>query len=89
MPLTADDAVSAAMRAVTRVLVWALLLVGVGLALIFAFAAAMVVGLVILGAAVAMRFAPGRGAPAAIPGVLEAHRTPDGWVVEGAAKRKS
>jgi hypothetical protein len=42
----------------------------------------------ILGAAVAMRFAP-RAKPAGAPGVLEARRTPTGWVVETGAKRKS
>ncbi|MEZ6022513.1 MAG: hypothetical protein R3C16_03645 [Hyphomonadaceae bacterium] len=64
------------------------LAIGVALALVFAFAAALVVGLMIAGAAVAMRFARPKP-PSEGPQVLEAHRTPDGWVVETGAKRKS
>jgi len=57
------------------------------LAFMFAFAAALAVGLMILGAAIAMRLAP-RRAETGGEGVLEARRTPAGWVVETAAKRK-
>lgn len=65
----------------------ALLAIGAGLALMFAFAAALVVGVMIAGAALAMRFAPRRRAPEGA--VLEARRTPAGWVVEMTPKRAS
>lgn len=61
-----------------------LLAVGAILAFMFAFVAALVIGVVILGAALAMRFWPRQQTSEA---VLEARRTPDGWVVETAAKR--
>jgi hypothetical protein len=64
------------------------LVVGAALAFVFAFAAALVVAVMIAGAALAMRFWPRR--PEAGGGeVLEARATPSGWVVETAAKRKS
>lgn len=59
---------------------------GAALALMFAFAAALVVGVMIAGAAAATRFWPRR--PAA-DDVLEARRTPSGWVVETRAARHS
>ena len=59
---------------------------GAALALMFAFAAALVVGVMIAGAAVAMRFWPRR--PNA-DDVLEARRTPSGWVVETRGARHS
>lgn len=58
----------------------ALLAIGAALAFVFAFAAALVVGVMIAGAALAMRFAPRRSAGGG--DVLEARRTPTGWVVE-------
>ncbi len=58
----------------------AILAIGAALAFVFAFAAALVVGIMIAGAALAMRFAPRRAASG--DGVLEARRTPAGWVVE-------
>jgi hypothetical protein len=61
------------------------LAVGTALALVFAFAAALVVGIMILGAAAAMRLAPRR--MSAPRDVLEARRTPAGWVVETGAQR--
>lgn len=87
MPFTAaDDAASAAFRLVTRVLLWAVFLVSAAFLAIFAFAAAVAVGLMIMGAAIALRFAP-RRAQVRADGVLEARRTPNGWVVEGETKR--
>ncbi len=83
----AADFGSSAFTAFARALGLAALVIGSALALVFAFAAALVVGLMILGAAIAMRFAP-RRTEAAADGVLEAHRTPTGWVVETGAKRK-
>ena len=63
------------------------LAIGSALALVFAFAAALVVGLMIAGAALAMRLAPRRKKTAAGPEVLEARRTPAGWVVETSTRR--
>lgn len=89
MPFTAaDDPASAALRIVSRILLWAAFLVGAAFLAVFAFAAAIAVGLMILGAAIAMRFAP-RPAEVRSDGVLEARRTPTGWVVEGETKRKA
>lgn len=65
----------------------ALLAIGAALAFMFAFAAALVVGIMIAGAALAIRFTPRRAA--AEDGVLEARRTPTGWVVETTPKRPS
>jgi len=88
MPTTTAADVSAALfSTLLRAAGLALLIVGAGLALMFAFAAALVVGLLILGAAVALRFFPGKRP--AESGVLEARQTPDGWVVEAQARHKS
>ncbi len=83
MTATADFG-SSAFTLFARITAFTLLAIGAVLALMFAFAAALVVGLMILGAAVAMRFSRRR----AEPGVLDARRTPSGWVVEGHAARK-
>jgi hypothetical protein len=80
-----DQGTSSAIGALVRALGFAVLAIGTVLALMFAFAAALVVGLMIAGAAVAMRIWPQRNEPE----ILEARRTPAGWVVESAAKRKS
>lgn len=88
MPTTATDVGSTLLTAMARAAGLAVLVVGAALALMFAFAAALVVGLMILGAAVALRFFPGKRAQRpAEPGVLDAHRTPDGWVVETRARK--
>lgn len=87
MNATADLG-SSALSAFGRALGLVALAVGAALALVFAFAAALVVGVMVLGAAIAMRFAP-RRKPAGQTDILEARRTPTGWVVEAAAKRKS
>ncbi len=66
----------------------AVLAVGAVLAFVFAFFAALVVGLMVAGAALALRFWPrAKQARPAGPETLEARRTPDGWVVETFAKR--
>lgn len=89
MPVnTIDDAGSPLLRSAARAFGWAALIVGGALALVFAFAAAVVVGLLIAGAALALRFTP-RPVEAGASDVLEARRTPAGWVVETDAKRKS
>ncbi len=84
MSVTADFGASV-MSTLARALGVVLLAAGLALALMFAFAAAAVIGLIVLAAALAMHFAPkGR---ASGDGVLEARRTPNGWVVETAAWR--
>lgn len=65
------------------------LAVGAALALVFAFAAAVIVGIMILGAAIAIRLAPRPKRAVARADVLEARRTPAGWVVETATRRKT
>ena len=86
MNATADFG-STALGAFARAVGLIALAVGAALALVFAFAAAVVVGLMILGAAIAMRLAP--RAKRAGPDVLEARRTPAGWVVETATRRQA
>jgi predicted lipid-binding transport protein (Tim44 family) len=80
MTATADSGASW-LGALARALGVGLLIAGAALALMFAFAAALVIGFVVAGAALAMRFAPSRRKGARAE-VLEARRTPDGWVVE-------
>jgi len=87
MNATADFG-STALGAFARAAGLLALAVGAALALAFAFAAALVVGLMILGAAIAMRFTPRRRTAAGGPEVLEARRTPTGWVVEAATRPK-
>lgn len=86
MTATADFGASV-MSTVARALGAVLFAAGLALALMFAFAAAAVIGLIIMAAAMALHFAPKRRAEA--DGVLEARRTPSGWVVETAARPKS
>lgn len=88
MNATADFG-STALSAFGRAVALAALAVGAALALVFAFAAAMVVGLMILGAAIAMRLAPRRKPASTGPEVLEARRTPAGWVVETGTRRQA
>jgi hypothetical protein len=87
MTATADFGTSA-LNAFARAAGLLLLAVGALFAFAFAFAAIIVVGIMILGAAVAMRLMPQRAASGGQE-VLEARNTPAGWVVEAAAKRKS
>lgn len=88
MTANAADFGSAALSAFLRAVGLVALAVGSALALVFAFAAAIVIGLMVGGAALAMRLWPRRRLAAASPGVLEARRTPDGWVVETFVSRK-
>jgi hypothetical protein len=89
MTANAADFGSAALGAFLRAAGLVALAIGTALALVFAFAAAVVVALMVTGAALAMRLWPRRKESAAAGGVLEARRTPTGWVVETAATRKS
>jgi hypothetical protein len=88
MTANAADFGSAALAAFARAAGFLALAIGAALALMFAFAAALVVGVMIAGAALAMRLWPRRRTGAAGPEVLDAHRTPQGWVVETAARPK-
>lgn len=88
MTANATDFGSAALGAFLRAVGLVALAIGAALALIFAFFAAMVVGLMIAGAALAMKVWPARRRDPAVSGVLEARRTPSGWVVETSATRK-
>ena len=87
MPTVAETG-SSMLTALLRAVAVAALGVGIALLFVFAAAAAAAVGLMILGAAIALRFSP-RAVEAAPSGVLEARHTPNGWVVEGLSKRKS
>lgn len=89
MTANAADFGSTALGAFARAAGLVVLAIGAALAFVFAFFAALVVGVMIAGAALAMRIWPRRKAATATgPVVLDAHRTPEGWVVETAAKRK-
>jgi hypothetical protein len=88
MTANAADFGSSALSAFARAAGLVALAIGTALAFVFAFAAALVVGVMIAGAALAMRIWPRRKAAPTGPVVLDAHRTPQGWVVETAAKRK-
>jgi hypothetical protein len=87
MTANADDFGSAALSAFLRAAGLVVLAIGAALAFVFAFFAAVVVGLMIAGAALAMRLWPRRSSQPSAPGVLEAHRTPNGWVVETSTRK--
>ncbi len=89
MTANTADFGSNALTALLRALGLVALAIGAALAFFFAFAAAIIVALMVSGAAIALRFWPRRRAVIEADGVLEAHRTPNGWVVETSAKRKS
>lgn len=82
MTANAFDYGSAALSAFLRAAGLVALAIGVALALVFAFFAALVVGLMVTGAALALRFWPRRKEASGAPVVLEGRRTPTGWVVE-------
>ena len=87
MPTTADAPHDTTLAFLARVAGVAVLAAGVALALAFAAAAAVVIGLMIAGAAIALRFTP---QPARVRAeTLEARRTPAGWVVETRTRRPS
>lgn len=77
MTATADFGAST-VNAFLRAIGLAILAAGALLAFAFAFVSMLVIGLMILGAAIAMRLTPRRASPE----VLEARNTPNGWVVE-------
>jgi hypothetical protein len=77
---------NAALSAFVRAAGLAALVFGAVLVFMFAAAAAVVIGLMVVGAAIALRLAPKR--PDTQADILEARQTPAGWVVE-TARRKS
>lgn len=79
MTANAADFGSTAFSTVLRALGLAMLTLGAVLALVFAFAAALVVSVMVAGAALAMRLWPARPSRSR---TLDARRTPSGWVVE-------
>lgn len=88
MTANTADLGSAAVSALLRAVGLLALAIGAAFAFVFAFAAALIVAVMVAGAALAMRFWPRRReAVASTPGVLEAHQTPNGWVVETKARR--
>ena len=86
MPSLLTETGNAALSAFVRAAGLAALVFGAVLVFMFAAAAAVVIGLLVIGAAIALRFAPKRGP--AQSDVLDARRTPAGWVVE-TSRRKS
>ena len=89
MPTMLSETGSAALSAFVRAAGLAALVFAAMLALMFAAATAVVVGLMVVGAAIALWLAPSAPHSGRPDNVLEARRTPAGWVVEAAAKRKS
>ena len=89
MTANAVDFGSAALSAFLRAAGVVALAIGAALALVFAFVAALVVALMIAGAALAMRLWPQRRRASQPGDVLEARRTPAGWVVETSATRRA
>ncbi len=88
MTANAADVGSAALGALLRAVGLLALAIGAALAVVFAFFAALVVALMISGAALAMSLWPKRQRTErrSPDGVLEARRTPTGWVVETSRK---
>lgn len=79
----------AAGNGLNRPLTWmiaAVFAVLVAIALVVALAAALVVGATVAIAALVLRLAPRKRAPAG-PALLEGRRTAEGWVVEAALRR--
>ena len=86
MPTTLTETGAAALSAFVRSAGLAVLVLGAVLVFMFAAAATAIVGLMVLGAAIALRFAPRRVESPS--DVLDARHTPSGWVVE-TSRRKS
>ncbi|HVZ98825.1 MAG TPA: hypothetical protein VG841_00770 [Caulobacterales bacterium] len=86
MPTTVSDDHHSFFGMAVRILGMAILGLAAILALAFAAAAALVIGLVVVGAALALHIAPPR--PRSEGALLEARVTPSGWVVETGAKRR-
>ncbi|HVY84883.1 MAG TPA: hypothetical protein VG943_07105 [Caulobacterales bacterium] len=85
MPTTMSDQHHSLFGMAVRLLGMTILGLAAMLAIVFAAAAALVIGLIVVGAALALHMAPPR---AQDPKLLEARVTPNGWVVEGAKRRR-
>lgn len=85
MTAAADNPLSALGRALGL----GVLICGALVVAAFAAAAALVIGLMIAGAALALRFTPRPARARTGPEVLDARATPNGWVVETETQRKS
>lgn len=83
----AADLGTATLNTFARFAGFVLLAIGSVLAFAFAFAAMLVVAVMVLGAAIAMRLAPRRQSGEGP--LLNARHTPAGWVVETGARPKS
>lgn len=89
MNASAADLGSAVIGALLRAAGLIALAIGAALTIVFAAAAAFVVAALVAGAALAMRlWRPRKSAEPGEDGVLEARRTPAGWIVEDAGGRK-
>lgn len=86
MPSMLTETGNAALSTFARAAGLAALVFGAVLVFMFAAAAAAIIGLMVLGAAIALRLAPKRAT--AQSNVLDARQTPAGWVVE-TSRRKS
>lgn len=84
MPSLLTETGNAALSAFVRAAGLAALVFGAVLVFMFAAAAAVVIGLLVVGAAIALRFMPKR-APTE-NNILDARQTPAGWVVETSRK---
>ncbi|MFZ2028722.1 MAG: hypothetical protein WAU68_00305 [Vitreimonas sp.] len=84
MPSLLTETGNAALNAFVRAAGLAALVFGAVLVFMFAAAAAVVIGLMVVGAAIALRLMPKRAA--APRDVLDARQTPAGWVVETSRK---
>jgi len=84
MPSMLTETGNAALSAFVRAAGLAALVFGAVLVFMFAAAAAVVIGVLVIGAAIALRFAPKRAAPQS--NILDARQTPAGWVVETSRK---
>ncbi len=84
MPSLLTETGNAALSAFVRAAGLAALVFGAVLVFMFAAAAAVVIGVLVIGAAIALRFAPKRAAPQS--NILDARQTPAGWVVETSRK---
>jgi hypothetical protein len=89
MPTTFDTASNSIFSFLARAIGLAAIVIVGALTFVFAAAAAVAAACLILGASIALRFAP---RPARVkksaPDTLDARRTPDGWVVEMGSRRQ-
>jgi len=88
MNASAAETTPTALGLLARIVGLALLVVAGAVVFAFAAAAALVIGLVVLGAAIGMRVTP-QAKTSTGPETLDARHTPTGWVVETGMRRSS